>query len=489
MTANHNMTQDTAIYPVLLAGGSGTRLWPLSRKSYPKQFTDFFGNDSLFQKSAKRVTSSDTLAFHAPVTIAPSDFRFIIGDQLSSIGIDSKTIIIEPEAKNTAPAILASCLYIYDSDPDAVILVTPSDHLIADIDIFHEAIKTGLASAMAQNIVTFGVTPTHPETGFGYLALSDKSDGAAVPLTHFIEKPDPALAKQLVASGTHLWNAGIFLFRAADMISAYQAQTPALYEHVSQAVAHAQGDLDFLRLNQDAWRQCEAISIDYGIMEKITNRMVVPLRCEWKDFGSWNAIWQETSQDDNGVAVSQNATAIDCHNVLLRADGYNQQLVGLGLENIIAIAMNDAVLVAQKDRVQDIRLAVETLKQQNIAQAETFPIKHRPWGWSETLLVSDDFQVKRISVKPQGAISLQSHKHRTEHWVVIKGTAHITTDEREFDLSQGQSTFIPLGMIHRLENNQPDALEIIEIQFGDYVGEDDITRYNNIQSAAIPPTD
>lgn len=474
------MIQKPSLYPVILAGGNGTRLWPLSRKSYPKQFADVFGDISLFQRSAQRVKQADGLLFQKPTTVTNADFRFIIGHQLSTIGIDASTIMIEPEGKNTAPAILAACLEISRSDPDAIILVTPSDHLIDDVIAFHNALTLGIDSAMKGNIVTFGVTPTYPETGFGYLALKHAFEGEAVTLEKFVEKPDLATAHKFLATGQHLWNAGIFLFRAADMITAFTTVKPALCELVQQALERGQTDLDFLRLDETAWGQCENISLDYAIMEHITNRTVVPLQCEWKDLGGWEAIWKESQPDDKGVASSKNTTAIDCENTLLRSESNSQHLVGLGLENIIAVAMTDAVLVADKNRAQDVRLVVEQLKKQGTAQAETFPVDHRPWGWFETLIISDGFQVKQIFVKPGASLSLQSHKHRSEHWIVTKGNATVTINDDVTMLEKGQSTFIPLGAIHRLENKESHDLEIIEVQLGSYLGEDDIIRYDDI---------
>ena len=469
------------IYPALLSGGSGTRLWPLSRQSYPKQFTDFIGNESLFQKSTLRLCSSDHLSFAPPLTVTNSQFRFVVGDQLANLGIATGPIIIEPEGKNTAPAILAACLMVAKQDPDAMLLVSPTDHLIEDIDAFHNAIAIGIKSAEAGQIVTFGITPTRPETGFGYMEMAHRFDHEAVPVTRFIEKPDLANAQRLIAQDNYLWNAGIFLFRASDMISAFKAHKPSLIETVSAALDHGTKDLDFFRLDQGSWADCEDISIDYAIMEHITNRSVVPLSCKWNDLGDWDSVWRETGPDENGVATSSNSTAIECENVLLRSEAQDQHLVGLGLKDIIAVAMNDAVLIADKNRSQDVKKVVSTLKDKGVLQAQMFPIDHRPWGWFEVLTTDDGFQVKRIFVKPGASLSLQSHKFRSEHWVVISGTATVTIDDAVITLEQGKSTFIPQQTVHRLQNmSETNNLEIIEIQLGSYLGEDDIIRYDDV---------
>ena len=471
---------DPKIYPVLLSGGSGMRLWPLSRSSYPKQFANLIGDTSLFQKTALRLKTSSELTFETPLTITNSKFRFTIGYQLSQVGFDRSDIIIEPEGKNTAAAILAASIAVAQRDPNALLLVSPTDHMLEDISLFHKTLKKGIDSALSGDIVTFGITPTRPETGFGYLELARPSNDEAVLLKSFVEKPDRAKADKMIKSDNYLWNAGLFLFQAKNMIAAFKALKPTLLKQVQQAFDNSLKDLDFLRLDADAWSACEDISIDYAIMEHITNRSVVPLRCGWSDLGEWEAVWRESQPDQKGVATSANVTAIDCQNVLLRSESETQHLVGLGLENMIAIAMEDAVLVADKNRSQDVKQVVEILRNQKVAQAETFPIDHRPWGWFKILTLSGEFQVKRIFIKPGAALSLQSHKHRSEHWVVISGMATVTINDEVTKLKTGQSTFIPKGALHRLENKEKEGLEIIEIQLGHYLGEDDITRYDDI---------
>ena len=370
-----------------MAGGSGTRLWPLSRKSYPKQFSTLLGNETLFQSSAKRLVSSPAVHFDAPVVVTNSDFRFIVIEQLQGAGIDPGAVLIEPEGRNTAPAILTAAIYACKSDPEATILIAPSDHIIPDALAFHAAICKGLKETENGRIVTFGITPTRPETGYGYLELYAASSGDAVPLKSFVEKPDAEAAKVMLDAGTYLWNAGIFLFRAKDMIAAFQAYAPELLGPVSDAIEQGHVDLGFFRLAAEPWAKCESISIDYAIMEKIDTLSAVPYSAGWNDLGGWDAVWLEQGPNSEGVVASENATAIECQNVLLRSENESQHLVGLGLENIIAIAMPDAVLVAHKDRAQDIKLVVSTLKAKGVPQAETFPKDHRPWGWFESLVI------------------------------------------------------------------------------------------------------
>jgi mannose-1-phosphate guanylyltransferase/mannose-6-phosphate isomerase len=471
-----------AIYPVLLAGGSGTRLWPLSRKSYPKQFSKLIGDKTLFQSSAQRLTSSSTLDFASHITLTNSDFRFIIGDQLQEIGIDPGPILIEPEPKNTAAAILAASIFALSKDEKAVLLVAPSDHVIPDTNDFHESIKVGLTHAQNRKMVTFGIKPTHSETGYGYLELSidPLDDYGSSDLKTFVEKPNLQNAKQMVAAGNYLWNAGIFLFRAQDMIDAFRTYTPETLDLVSQSINEASADLGFLRLAAEPWSKIEGISIDYAIMEKAQNLVAVPYASKWSDLGGWDAVWLESEPDTSGNVTSETAHAIECSNSLLRSESGSQQVVGLGLNDIMAIAMPDAVLVAPKERAQDVKKAVALLKSKDIAQAEIFPKDHRPWGWFESLALGDRFQVKRICVKPGAALSLQSHKHRSEHWIVVEGTAKVTIDDEIKLVSEGQSVYVPLGAKHRMENPSKLPMVLIEVQIGTYLGEDDIIRYEDV---------
>ena len=472
----------TKIYPVLLAGGTGTRLWPLSRKSFPKQFVNLIDNKTLFQSSAQRLISSETLDFASHITLTNSDYRFIIAEQLQEVGIDPGPILIEPEAKNTAAAILAASIFVHSRDENAILLVAPSDHVIPGTDDFHAAIKVGLSHVQNQKLVTFGIKPKHPETGYGYLELSTDpiDDYGSSDVKKFVEKPGLLDAQQMLEAGNFLWNAGIFLFRAQDMIDAFSAYAPETLSLVSKAVNGASVDLGFLRLALEPWSALKDISIDYAIMEKAQNLVAVPYASKWSDLGGWDAVWAESKPDTSGNVTSDTAHAIECANSLLRSENSGQQVVGIGLNDMMAIAMPDAVLVAPKDRAQDVKKAVELLKTKDIAQAEIFPKDHRPWGWFESLALGERFQVKRICVKPGAALSLQSHNHRSEHWIVVAGTAKVTIDENIQLVTEGQSVYVPLGAVHRMENPGKLPMILIEVQIGTYLGEDDIIRYEDV---------
>jgi len=469
------------IVPILLAGGSGKRLWPVSRKSYPKQFSELIGEKSLFQDSVNRVTGSASLSFTKPVVLTNADFRFIVLQQIDNLGLEPGAVLIEPEGRNTAPAILAAALHAQSNDPDAVMLVTPSDHLIPDTDAFHAAIAEGLKATAQGQIVTFGIAPTRPEIGYGYLELDTApTSAAAVPLKSFVEKPDRDTAQRYLDSGSYLWNAGIFLFRARDMVAAFEQHSPGLIAPVSEALKNGTPDLGFLRLEPDAWGKCDDISIDYAIMEKVPNLSVVPYAGEWSDLGQWDAVWQQLGPDGEGVVEDGNALAIDCHDTLLRSHHDGLQVVGIGLKNIVAVAMPDAVLVADMNSVNKVGDIVGALKLRHVDQAEIFPKDHRPWGWFESLAIGGRFQVKRILVNPGAALSLQSHVHRAEHWIVVQGTAKVTIDDEVKLVTENQSVYIPLGAVHRMENPGKTAMVLIEVQTGAYLGEDDIVRYEDV---------
>jgi mannose-1-phosphate guanylyltransferase / mannose-6-phosphate isomerase len=470
------------VYPVLLAGGSGTRLWPLSRKTYPKQFSKLIGETTLFQASAQRLTSSDIVEFAEHITLTNSDFRFIIGEQLQEVGIDPGPILIEPEAKNTAAAILAASIFAYSKDENAVLLVAPSDHVIPDKEDFHAAIKVGLSHVQNRKMVTFGINPTHAETGYGYLELSTDhlDDFGSSDVNAFIEKPKLYDAKKMVEAGHYLWNAGIFIYKAQNMIDAFRVYAPETLEYVLQAVDDASADLGFLRLASEPWSKLDDISIDYAIMEKAQNLVAVTYGSKWSDLGGWDAVWSESEPDSSGNVTSKSAHSIECTNSLLRSESSSQQIVGIGLNDIMAIAMPDAVLVAHKDRAQDVKKAVELLRTKQISQAEIFPKDHRPWGWFESLALGERFQVKRICVKPGASLSLQSHNHRSEHWIVVEGTAKVSIDDEVKLVSEGQSVYVPLGSVHRMENSGKLPMLLIEVQIGSYLGEDDIIRFDDI---------
>jgi len=465
------------ITPVILCGGAGTRLWPLSRKSYPKQFTRLKGELTLFQSAALRLRGKDIAS---PLVVTGSDFRFIVTEQLAEIGIHDATVLIEPEARNTAPAILAAALWLEKSDPDATMVVMPADHTMPDVVRFRAVVTDALPHAQGGQIVTFGIRPTRPETGYGWLEMSDPGRDGAQPLARFVEKPPRTQAEEMLAHGGYLWNAGIFLLTARALRAAVAAHAPEILAPVETAVSEATQDLDFHRLSSTSWADLPNVSIDYAVMEKADTLWVQPYDGEWCDLGDWETVRRESPDQGDGVATAGAATAFDCRNTLLRSESEGVELVGLGLENLLVVATPDAVLVADRSRAQEVGRAVQTLKARGIHQAEQSPRDHRPWGWFETLAIDDRFQVKRIVVKPGGQLSLQSHLHRAEHWVVVSGTARVTIDDDVTLVSENQSVYVPLGATHRMENPGKVPMVLIEVQTGSYLGEDDIERYEDV---------
>lgn len=469
------------ITPVLLAGGSGTRLWPVSRKSFPKQFAPLVGEETLFQASARRLSGP---RYDAPVVMTNADFRFVVAEQLSKIGVKPAAILIEPAGRNTAPAILAAALTVAKADPQALLLVAPSDHVVPDADAFGRAVELGATAAQQGRIVTFGIAPTRPETGYGYMEAEEAGEGP-VRLKRFVEKPDATRAAQMIAEGTYLWNAGIFLFQAQVMIDAFRAHAPEYLVPVQAALDQAQTDLGFLRLAPEPWDRLPDLSIDYAVLEKADNLSVVRFSGHWSDLGGWDAVWRETMDDqapERGAVTDDRSTAIDCDNVLLRSQDEGIEVVGIGLKDVMVVSTKDAVLVAGMDRAQEVRHAVSALKSKGARQAEAFLRDHRPWGWYETLALADRFQVKRIVVNPGAALSLQSHFHRSEHWIVVSGTARVTVDETVTLVTENQSIYVPLGAVHRMENPGKVPMVLIEVQTGAYLGEDDIVRYEDVYS-------
>lgn len=472
------MTQ--LVHPILLCGGSGTRLWPLSRKSFPKQFARLTGDLSLFQASALRLSGP---GFAAPTVVTGADFRFIVTEQLAEASIKPQEILIEPQGRNTAPAILAAALALHHRAKDALMLVAPSDHVIPDVAAFQAAVQAAIPAALDGQLVTFGIRPTRAETGYGWLELPDMprpSAPAALPLVSFVEKPDAARAKAMLDGGRHLWNAGIFLFTTTALIEAVRRIAPGMLADAQAAIDLAERDLAFTRLEPVHFGNLPDISIDHAVMEKSSNLSVVPFDGHWSDLGDWQAVLREGGTDADGNLVSDHALAIGCTDSLLRSDSDGVELVGIGLKGVIAVAMKDAVLIADASRTQDVKGAVQALKAARRDQAESFPRDHRPWGDFERLALGPRFQVKRISVHPGGALSLQSHHHRSEHWIVVEGTARVTIGEEVKLVTENQSVYIPLGSRHRLENPGKVPLTVIEVQTGSYLGEDDILRYEDV---------
>ena len=465
------------IFPVLLCGGSGTRLWPLSRKSYPKQFADVTGDESLFQASTRRFSGE---GFGAPLVVTGDPFRFIVTEQLDALGVTPAGILIEPEGRNTAPAAAAAALFALRKDPEAMILLVPSDHAVPQPEMFRDAVKLGAKAAAEGQIVTFGIVPTRAETGYGWLETGAESAPGLCRLERFVEKPDAATAETLFADSRYLWNAGVFLAKASVLVEAFKTHAPAILARVAEAMEAAKEDLDFTRIDPAIWATVEDQSIDYAVMEKAGNLSAVRFEGHWTDLGGWESVWLESDRDEDGNAVSAHATALDCEGSLLRAEDPDQELVGIGLKNVVAVAMRDAVMVADMSSAQNVKTAVKVLKERGAKQATQLPVDHRPWGWFESLVIGERFQVKRIHVHPGAALSLQSHHHRSEHWIVVQGTAKVTVDEEVKLVTENQSVYIPLGAVHRMENPGKVPMVLIEVQTGSYLGEDDIIRYEDV---------
>lgn len=467
------------IYPCILSGGSGSRLWPLSRKAYPKQFLTMFDDESLFQKTCRRV--GDSTVFAPPLIIANQDHRFLVGEQLDDMQMQAERIVLEPEGRNTAAPVAIATLIAERHGPDTLVLVLPSDHLIKDDAAFRQAIETGSHAAKAGAIVTFGIRPHQPNTGYGYIHLAEAADD--VHAVHaFVEKPDLETAKTYLADGNYVWNAGIFLFSARVMRAALEAQAPDILAGAEAALAAAAEDMDFLRLDPAAFRAIENISIDYAIMERAETIACVPMDPGWSDLGSWSAVRDVLNKDDHGNSIMGEARFFDTRNSFVYSEEATVAL--LGFDDALVINTRDALLVAHKDKEQDVKKIVEALDRENRIEVVEHKRVYRPWGWYEGLSQGDRFQVKCIMVKPGAQLSLQSHVHRAEHWVVVRGTAEVTIDDDVRLLTENQSTYIPLASVHRLANPGKIPAYLIEVQSGSYLGEDDIIRYEDIYGRA-----
>ena len=470
------------LHPVVLSGGSGTRLWPLSRQNQPKQFLSLIGDRSLFQETILRANSLPDA--RPPVTVCSEDHRFMVGEQLQAIGVASGGIVLEPVARNTAPAIALAALHVLATDPDATLLVMPADHLIEDEAAFRQAVATALRLAGEGRLVAFGIRPDYPETGYGYILRGASLRGDALgeggyEIDRFVEKPDLATAERYIAEGTYAWNSGMFLFKAQCYLDELAQHAPAIFAAARAAYAAATSDLDFIRVGSDDFAASPSDSIDYAVMEKTRHAAVVPVSCGWSDIGSWASLWSVAQHDADGNHHEGDVISIDTRGSLVRASD-RRMVATIGVEDLVIIDTADATLVARKDRVQDVKLVVDRLKAAG-RQEHLFHRKvYRPWGSYDSIGVGERFQVKRIVVKPGAALSLQKHAHRAEHWVVVSGMAEVTCDDRVFDLHENQSTYIPLGSVHRLRNRGSEPVELIEVQSGSYLGEDDIVRLDDV---------
>jgi mannose-1-phosphate guanylyltransferase/mannose-6-phosphate isomerase len=484
---------DARIIPVVLSGGSGTRLWPVSREKHPKQLQPLLGEASLLQDTLQRL---EGLPLGAPIVVSNQEYRFITAEQLRLLGLANWTLLLEPVGRNTAPALTAAALYATRDGADPVLLTTPADHHVRDAGAFRAAVLRGLPEAEAGAVVTFGILPDRPETGYGYIetkvmqsgvpgdGASDTARGAPMDLLAFREKPDAVTAQAYVAGGRHFWNSGIFMLRASVWIKAIGHFAPEILAACRQAVAAAEADGDFVRLDATAFAASPADSIDYAVMEKLPAAAdlailgrVVPLDVGWSDVGAWDALWQAIERDGDDNAVKGDVWLEDSHGNLIIAE--HGLVACIGCEDMVVVETADAVLIAPKARTQEVKTIVSRLKAAGRSEAELQRKVHRPWGWYDSVDSGDRFQVKRIVVRPGATLSLQMHHHRAEHWVVVRGTAKVTRGTETLLLGENESTYIPLGVTHRLENPGQIPLEIIEVQSGSYLGEDDIVRFED----------
>lgn len=459
--------------PVVLSGGYGSRLWPLSREAYPKQFLPLVGTDTMLQTTWHRMSA---LATSAPIVVSNEDHRFMAAEQLREAGCTPSAILLEPVGRNTAPAIAVAALQAIADGADPLLLVLPSDHVVADAAAFRAAVTSAAPSAEAGKLVTFGIVPTAPETGYGYIR-AEAGDGVRA-VAEFVEKPDAETAAGYLATGAYFWNSGMFLFRASRYLDELERHQPAMLAACKAAFAAAKRDPDFVRLDKAAFEACPSDSIDYAVMEKTSDAAVLPILVGWNDIGSWSALWSVAEQDGDGNAHHGDVIALDCRNTLAWGDGRLVTL--LGLDDVVVVDTDDTLLVAHRDKVQQVKDVVAQLKRESRPQASLHRKVYRPWGAYDSIDSGDRFQVKRITVKPGAALSLQMHHHRAEHWIVVRGTARVVCGDQTLLLSENQSTYIPLGTTHRLENPGKVPLELIEVQSGSYLGEDDIVRFEDV---------
>lgn len=473
------------LQPVILSGGSGTRLWPLSRRAFPKQFLPLVDDESLLQSTAARTDSlADAAELLSPLVVCNEAHRFLVAEQLRASGHEAGNIILEPVGRNTAPALTLAALDAEQEDP--VLIVMPADHVVRDTDAFAQAVSAGLRHAEAGKVVTFGIVPDSPQTGFGYIRSGSAVDEACYRLDAFVEKPDRETAEAYVASGDYFWNSGMFLLRARRWLELIERFRPEIVAAVRAAHSMGQRDLDFFRVDADAFAASPSDSIDYSVMEPLAREgdgcLVVPLDAGWSDIGAWDALWAVSERDESGNACHGDVIAFAASDNVLHAQ--HRIVAAIGVQDLVVVETSDAVLVAHKDHAQDVKRVTEQLDAQGRGESEFHRCVHRPWGTFEGMDQGERFQVKRLTVKPGATLSLQMHHHRAEHWIVVSGTARVTCDDKEFLLSENQSTYIPIGMRHRLENPGAIPLEIIEVQSGSYLGEDDIVRFDDVYNRA-----
>lgn len=465
------------ISPIIMCGGSGTRLWPLSRAQFPKQFLPLVNDTSMLQDTLSRLPEKH----QAPVFICNEDHRFLVAQQVKQAQCDDATILLEPQGRNTAPAVALAALHALSENEDALLLVLAADHVIKDKVKFHQAVSVAAESAQNGKLVTFGIVPTHAETGYGYIKKGSEqgeanSDGT-YKVAQFVEKPSIETAQKYLASGDYLWNSGMFLFKASRYVGELEKFRPDILAACQDAMTKVEKDLDFIRPEREAFLQCADESIDYAVMEKTADAVVVPLDAGWSDVGSYSALWDVCQQDAQQNVIKGDVIAHDTSNSYIHSQ--NKLIATLGVDNLVIIDTPDAVLIADKDKVQNVKEIVNQLKAQQRSEATIHREVYRPWGKYDSVDTGERFQVKRITVNPGAKLSVQMHHHRAEHWIIVSGTAKVTLDDETHLLSENQSTYIPIGVVHALENPGKLPLEMIEVQSGSYLGEDDIVRFED----------
>ena len=459
------------ILPIIMAGGTGSRLWPLSRQLNPKQFLKLCGDSTLLQQTISRL---DGLEASAPAIICNEDHRFMVAEQLRQLTVEDASILLEPVGRNTAPAIALAALNATQSGQDPVLLVLAADHYMADEAAFRQAVHAAAQFAEQNKLATFGIVPTHPETGYGYIQRGDSLTNSGFKVARFVEKPDLVTAQGYLAGGDYYWNSGMFMFKASAYLKELAEFRPDILDVCKKSLEAGQKDLDFIRLDAATFTQCPEDSIDYAVMEKTQEGVVVPLDAGWSDIGSWSALWQIGHRDEQGNVCKGDVLALGTHNSLIHAE--HKLVATLGVDDLVVVETKDAVLVAHKDRVQDVKKVVEALKNDGRHEHMNHREVYRPWGIFDSIDNGERHQVKRITVKPGAKLSVQLHHHRAEHWIVVSGTAMVTNGEDQFLVTENQSTYIPIGQVHCLENPGVIPLELIEVQSGSYLGEDDIVR-------------
>lgn len=468
------------LIPVIMAGGSGTRLWPLSRKLYPKQYLAFGGEMSMLQETVKRL---DGLAIDQPLLVCNEEQRFLAAEQLRRMGIEGSPILLEPEGRNTAPAIALAALYAVSKGQDPILLVLAADHVIKDTDAFHESVQKASQLAEKDKLVTFGIVPQSPETGYGYIKKGHRLDEAGYKVQGFVEKPDLDTARAYLESGDYLWNSGMFMFRAGLYLEELKRFEPEIYDVCAKAMENVSVDMDFIRADKKIFLSCPENSVDYAVMEKTDNAAIVPLDAGWCDVGSWSALWDISLRDAQGNALRGDVMAMDTRNSFVLAE--SRLVATLGVDDLVIVETKDAVLVSRKDKAQNIKSIVQEINKKGRSEHITHREVFRPWGSYDSIDLGGRYQVKRITVKPGAKLSVQMHHHRAEHWVVVSGTAKVTNGEKSFLVTENQSTFIPVGQTHSLENPGTIPLELIEVQSGSYLGEDDIVRFEDRYGRSI----